>query len=202
MSGDVNRQQREILSRVESRLNALMELINDLLALAASKTVELQEPARPIALQPILQHEVEALAQEARDKQVRLELRAPSEDLIVRATPDGLTQIFRNLIGNAIKYTPSGGRAEVRVAAHPGRAEILVRDTGIGIPAEEMTHLWEEFFRASNARRSGIVGTGLGLSIVKRLVEIFDGLISVHSVEGKGTTFTVILPLVSPDEAR
>lgn len=202
MSGDVNRQQREILSRVEARLNALMELINDLLALAASKTVELQESPRPLALLPILQHEVETLAQEAREKQIRLEFEAPSQELVVRATADGLTQIFRNLIGNAIKYTPPGGRVEVRVVAQPLRTEITVRDTGIGIPAEEMPRLWEEFFRASNARRSGIVGTGLGLSIVKRLVERFDGVISVHSVEGKGTTFTVILPLASVDEAR
>ncbi len=202
MSGDVNRQQREILARVEARLNALMELINDLLALAASKTVELQETPRPLALLPILQHEVETLAPEAKEKQVRLEFHAPSEELVVRGTPDGLTQIFRNLISNAIKYTPSGGRVEVRVAAQPSRTEITVRDTGIGIPGEEMPHLWEEFFRASNARRSGITGTGLGLSIVKRLVERFDGVISVHSAEGKGTTFTVILPLVSSDEAR
>jgi len=202
MTGEVNRQQREILARVEARLDALMELINDLLALAASKTVELQEPPRPLALLPILQHEVETLAQEACEKQIRLEFEAPTQELVVRATADGLTQIFRNLIGNAIKYTPPGGRVEVRVAAQPSRAEITVRDTGIGIPAEEMTHLWEEFFRASNARRSGIVGTGLGLSIVKRLVERFDGVISVHSAEGKGTTFTVILPLASADEAR
>ncbi len=202
MSGDVSRQQREILSRVEARLNALMELINDLLALAASKTVELQEPPRPMALLPILHHEVETLAQEAREKQVHLEFTAPSEELVVRGTVDGLTQIFRNLIGNAIKYTPPGGRVQVRVTAQPSRAEITVRDTGIGIPAEEMPHLWEEFFRASNARRSGIVGTGLGLSIVKRLVERFDGVISVHSVEGRGSTFTVILPLASTDEPR
>ncbi len=202
MTGEVNRQQREILARVEARLDALMELINDLLALAASKTVELQEPPRPLSLLPILQHEVETLAQEASEKQIRLEFEAPTQELVVRATADGLTQIFRNLIGNAIKYTPPGGRVEVRVAAQPSRAEITVRDTGIGIPAEEMTHLWEEFFRASNARRSGIVGTGLGLSIVKRLVERFDGVISVHSAEGKGTTFTVILPLASADEAR
>lgn len=202
MSGDVTRQQREILARVEARLDALMELINDLLALAASKTVELQETPRPLALLPILQHEVEALAPEAKEKQVRLEFHAPSEELVVRATADGLTQIFRNLIGNAIKYTPSGGRVEVRVLAQPSRTEITVRDTGIGIPSEEMPHLWEEFFRASNARRSGIAGTGLGLSIVKRLVERFDGVISVTSAEGKGTTFTLILPLVTPEGTR
>ena len=98
-------------------------------------------------------------------------LRRPSEELIVRATADGLAQVFGNLIGNAVKYTPQAGRVTVRVSRQGSTAVASVTDTGIGIPAEDMAHLWEEFFRASNARRSEIVGTGLGLSIVKRLVE-------------------------------
>jgi len=198
MTGEINKQQQEILGRVEARLDALLQLINDMLALAASKTVELQEPPKPMALQPVLQREIDLRAQEAKEKQIQLGFEAPSEELIVRATPDGLAQVFGNLIGNGIKYTPQAGRVTVRVSRQGSGAVVSVTDTGIGIPAEAMAHLWEEFFRASNARRSEIVGTGLGLSIVKRLVETYDGLISVQSTEGKGTTFTVTLPLVTP----
>lgn len=199
MAGEVSQQQREILSRVESRLEALMELVDDLLALAASKTVEFQEPLKPLALQPILQREIGLRSEEAKEKGIRLEYEAPAEEMIVRATPDGLAQVFGNLIGNAVKYTPQGGRVSVSMAQQTSAASVRVADTGIGIPEADMVHLWEEFYRASNARRSGIVGTGLGLSIVKHLVQTFDGLIGVQSTEGKGTTFTVTLPLARPE---
>ena len=198
MTGELTRQQREILDRVETRLKNLMELIHDLLALAASKTAELQEPPRAIPLQEAVQHAIDLVSQEAGEKQIRLAFEAPAEAILVRATPDGLGQIFGNLVGNAVKYTPQGGRVTVQVARQPTGVVVTVADTGMGIPAEDLPHLWEEFFRAGNAKRSGITGTGLGLSIVKRLVETFEGMIRVQSAEGKGTTFTVSLPIAAP----
>ncbi len=195
MTGELTRQQREILDRVETRLDNLMELVNDLLALAASKTVELQEAPRAIPVQESVQHAIDLASQLAGEKQVRLTFEAPAEAIQVRATPDGLAQIFGNLVGNAVKYTPQGGRVTVQVGRQPAGVVVTVADTGMGIPAEDLPHLWEEFFRAGNAKRSGIEGTGLGLSIVKRLVETYEGMISVQSAEGKGTTFTVSLPI-------
>jgi signal transduction histidine kinase len=197
MTGELTRQQREILDRVETRLKNLMELIHDLLALAASKTSELQEPPRAIPLQEAVQHAIDLVSQEAGEKQIRLAFEAPAEAILVRATPDGLGQIFGNLVGNAVKYTPQGGKVTVQVARQPAGVVVTVADTGMGIPAEDLPHLWEEFFRAGNAKRSGITGTGLGLSIVKRLVETFEGMIRVQSAEGKGTTFTVSLPIAA-----
>jgi signal transduction histidine kinase len=197
MTGELTRQQREILDRVETRLKNLMELIHDLLALAASKTAELQETPRALPLQEAVQHAVDLVSQEAGEKQIRLTYEAPAEVILVRATPDGLAQIFGNLVGNAVKYTPQGGRVSVQVARQPAGVLVTVADTGMGIPAEDLPHLWEEFFRAGNAKRSGITGTGLGLSIVKRLVETYEGMISVQSAEGKGTTFTVSLPVAA-----
>lgn len=198
MAGELTGQQREILDRVEARLQNLMELIHDLLALAASKTRSLQEAPRPISLQEAIQHTVELASEEAGEKQIRLTLEAPSETILVRATADGLGQIFSNLVGNAVKYTPQGGAVTVQVARQPAGAVVTVADTGMGIPAEDLPHLWDEFFRAANARRSGIPGTGLGLSIVQRLVETFEGIISVQSAEARGTTFTVTLPIAAP----
>jgi signal transduction histidine kinase len=198
MAGELTPQQREILDRVEARLSNLMELISDLLALAASKTTELQERPRPTSLQESIQRAVDLASQEAGEKQIHLSYEAPAEEILVRATADGLGQIFGNLVGNAVKYTPPGGRVNVRLAREPSGAVITIADTGMGIPTEDLSHLWEEFFRAGNARRSGIPGTGLGLSIAKRLVETFEGMISVHSTEGKGTTFAVTLPIAAP----
>jgi signal transduction histidine kinase len=197
IAGTLSDQQREIVRRVEARLNALTELIQDLLALAATKTAGFQEAPEPLPLYPALAGAVEALAEQATERRIALQLETGDQGLTVRATRDGLAQIFGNLVGNAVKYTADGGAVTVRLASEGATASVVVADNGIGIPADDMHHLWEEFFRAHNARASGIVGTGLGLSIVKRLVESFDGLISVQSTEGQGTTFTVTLPLVA-----
>jgi len=196
MTGDVSPQQRDILNRVSSRLDFLMDLIGDLLALAATKTGEMQDRPQPQPLQPALRRTVELHANEAEEKRIRVGLSLPSEELLVLATADGLVQIFGNLIGNAVKYTPARGSVDVRLSRQDDRAVVEIADTGIGIPAGDLPNLWEEFYRASNARGSDIRGTGLGLSIVKRLVETFGGSVRVHSVEGRGTTFTVSLPLL------
>ncbi|HZD57651.1 MAG TPA: sensor histidine kinase, partial [Anaerolineales bacterium] len=119
--------------------------------------------------------------------------RIPERNLPVRATEDGLKMIFANLVGNAVKYTPPGGHVEIVVTDYPEIVQISVADTGIGIPQADLPQLFEEFYRAKNARHSEITGTGLGLSIVKQFVERFGGKIEVHSIEGQGTTFTVAL---------
>jgi signal transduction histidine kinase len=100
---------------------------------------------------------------------------------------------MRNLIGNAIKYSKPDGAVEVRIHKEPEFVKISVSDTGIGIPEEDLPHIWEEFFRAKNAHLAGIPGTGLGLSIVKQYVDRFGGQVSVESTTNQGTTFTVSL---------
>ena len=102
---------------------------------------------------------------------------------------------MNNLISNAVKYTEKG---EVRIFAErgDGMVRIIVADTGIGIPEDAMSHLFEEFYRAPNAKATNETGTGLGLAIVKDLVERYDGHIEVESKLGAGTTFTITLPTV------
>jgi signal transduction histidine kinase len=104
--------------------------------------------------------------------------------------------VFLNLIGNAVKYTPEGGHVHVSITRHNNKeAAVKVADSGVGIPERDLPHLFEEFFRAANVKEAGIVGTGLGLSIVKDLVVRYGGHITVQSVVGEGSTFTVTLPL-------
>jgi signal transduction histidine kinase len=117
----------------------------------------------------------------------------PADELIVQATVDGLEKIFGNLIGNAIKYTPEGGKVRVSVKDSNGTVQVSISDTGIGIAEEDISKLGEEFFRARNAREEGIKGTGLGLSIVTQLVDHFAGTMDVSSKLGEGTTFIIKL---------
>jgi signal transduction histidine kinase len=113
------------------------------------------------------------------------------------ASPESLDRIFNNLLANAVKYTPQWGKVTVTLSQIGDDARIAVEDTGIGIPEEAMVHLFEEFYRAPNAKEFDREGSGLGLTIIKDLVARLGGWISVHSTPGVGTRFTVSLPLVA-----
>lgn len=193
LAGELNERQQQMLERVEIRLDTLLELVNDLLDLAASKTFVAEQPLQVVHLLPHLQNCVKHFEVEASGKGVHLSLESDRNRLQVMGTPGGFDQIFSNLIGNAIKYTPEGGQVRVGAARSGGEIRVTVRDTGIGIPESDLQELFQEFFRARNAKQAGIVGTGLGLSIVKQLVDRFGGRIQVESEEGKGTAFTLIL---------
>jgi signal transduction histidine kinase len=196
LAGELSDNQRHILGRVESRLDELLELINDLLTLATAQTIGQDEPLVAVPLQAVLQKVLERISPLANNKQVDLAYEAPPYDLSVWGTQDGLNKVFSNLIGNAVKYTPSDGSVLVLVAnnaVESEKIEITITDTGIGIPAEDLPHIWDDFYRASNAKTAEIQGTGLGLSIVKDLVERFAGNIEVQSQAGQGATFTIRL---------
>ena len=114
--------------------------------------------------------------------------------MVVWATEDGLDRILVNLVGNAVKYTPTGGQVTIEACIFDHEISVTITDTGIGIPADALPHLFEEFYRAPNVRAANIIGTGLGLAIVKRLVERYSGRIEVESTVGQGTTFTLTFP--------
>jgi len=194
LAGDVNEKQSEILTRVEVRHQELLDLVNDLLALAESKTAAPERPLRRLELLPVLATVVDRFRAQADAAGVELVLEAAPGPLSVMATEDGLGLVFGNLVGNAVKYTPAGGRAAVR----PGRASdgvtVAVQDSGIGIDADEVARLGEEFFRASNAKSSGIGGTGLGLAIVRQNLDRWGARLEVESQVGRGSTFRVVFP--------
>jgi signal transduction histidine kinase len=200
--GQLNEQQSEIISRIEGRLDLLTALINDMLELAASRSIDLNKPLEPVQLLPALDKILDRYRHEAELKQIDITYSGVNSPVCVQATEDGLDKVFSNLIGNAIKYTPTGGDVRVQVEKKPGRAIIRVSDTGIGIPAEDLPHIWDEFFRAKNARILNIQGTGLGLPIVKQMVDRFGGWIDVRSTEGEGTTFTLSMLLCGNEKAQ
>jgi signal transduction histidine kinase len=194
LAGDVNERQGEILGRVEVRHQELLDLINDLLALAEGKTASPDRPLSSIELRPALLKIVDRLRAQADAGKVDLVLEPGAEALSVMATEDGLGTVFGNLVGNAVKYTPSGGRVAVRLLRAPHGATVAVQDSGIGIDAEQIARLGEEFFRAPNAKSSGIPGTGLGLTIVRQHLDRWGASLEVESEVGKGSTFRVVFP--------
>ncbi len=194
LAGGLNEQQQDILARIDNRLDILMELVNDLLALAATKTVISEEALDQVALQPIIQEVVDRLSVEADAKKISLTVEGPTTTLTVKATEKGLNTIFSNVLSNAIKYTPEAGCIQVHISKNADQVLVSISDTGIGIPAEDLPRIGDEFFRAKNARRSEVTGTGLGLSIVKELMNRYGGSININSGEGQGTTISLLLP--------
>jgi signal transduction histidine kinase len=115
-----------------------------------------------------------------------------TDDVVVTADRTRLEQVAANLIDNAVKYTPPGGRVEVTVGRDGNRALLRVRDTGAGIPPDELPRIWDRLFRGDRSRAER--GLGLGLSLVKAIVEAHGGMVDVESEPGRGSTFTVALP--------
>ena len=197
MAGELNDQQQEVLRRVEVRHGQLLELINDLLSLAASKTYDPGQPLQPVSLTQAVRLVMEAFAPQAQEKGVRIAPLDLPTDLLVQASVDGLNKVLANLVGNAVKYTPSGGQVPVGVRRQGDLAEVSVTDSGIGISSEELPRLGTEFFRAQSAKQAEIPGTGLGLSIVREQLRRFGGSLEITSTPGQGSTFTARLPLAA-----
>jgi len=190
--------QQDIVSRALRRTDLLQTLIDDLLDLAAGRSgLGLTQDAEPIDLGDVLNKVIERYTIPAAEKQITLDLRFEHNGpLTVLSTADELDRVFNNLLSNAVKYTPEGGTVTVRVLQTEDEAQVEVSDTGIGIPDEAQAHLFEEFYRAPNAKEKVRHGTGLGLVVVKEIVTRYGGRLQVNSVVDKGTTFTVTLPLL------
>ncbi len=190
-AGPLSDLQRDVFGRVGNQLDFLGALVNDFLDLTASRARRMTADEGPVAVNTSLARVVIILQPRAEEKNVTLTFRQAREELAVWATEDALDHIFTNLVDNAVKYTPPGGTVTVTLSRDSDQAQVRVSDSGIGIPADSLPHLFEEFYRAPNARAFKAIGTGLGLAIVKGLVERYRGRIAVESVVGQGTTFSV-----------
>ncbi|HMO24627.1 MAG TPA: ATP-binding protein, partial [Tepidisphaeraceae bacterium] len=134
-------------------------------------------------------------AAQAVEKQIKLSYHLPPKLPVVRADRDKLVIAIQNLIGNAIKYTPVGGRVDVSVEATDQFLSLAVKDTGIGIAPEQLPKLFGRFYRADDPRVRGITGTGLGLALSREVVRLHGGDITVASTLNEGSTFTLTLPI-------
>lgn len=194
MAGEISEKQEKLLSRAKERTRGLLDLIKDLLDFSKIEVGKMVQYKEPLTLQEIIQKVIDLMRVEADNKKIDLQFPAPSQNPLIHADRNSIEGIFTNLISNAIKYTPEGGRVWVTLSEEAGFAKATVSDTGIGIKKEDLPRIFDKFYRVRTAETRQIVGTGLGLSIVKSIVEAHHGSISVESEEGGGTTFTVFLP--------
>jgi two-component system OmpR family sensor kinase len=186
---------RSILESVER----MSEVVESLLLLARADSGQNLVRRERVDVGEVLLRAFEGLEELARREQVSLEVE-DVEDLCVPGDPLWLNQIMVNLIGNGIKYTPAGGTVTVSLREAGGKAELAVRDTGIGIPEEHLPHIFDRFYRVDHGRARTAGGSGLGLSITRWAVEAHEGQIEVESTPGSGSLFRVTLPLAPPDE--
>jgi len=184
------------VSIIDRQAGRLSRIIDDLLILSDLELGKMRVRRRVVELEPIVREVVELLAEPARRGGIALTMDL-SPELRVDADPDRLTQVASNLLDNAIKYTPQGGRVRIagRALEDGSAVELSVEDSGVGIPAEDLPRLAERFYRVDKARVRERGGTGLGLSIVKHIVQAHGGTLRFDSRVGAGTTVTVTLPV-------
>ncbi len=187
-------QQEEILERAVARSQELLDLVNDLLNLAAAREEITPAMSKDLSLADVLEKLMPPFQSQAVDEGLKFEvyiLQRPS----LEAVPEQMEQLWTNLISNAIKYTPEGGKVVITLDEDEGWAIGTVKDSGIGISPEHQAQVFEEFFRTPQAKDHNHLGTGLGLSLTKRIVEGHGGSIELESELGKGSLFRFRLPL-------
>jgi signal transduction histidine kinase len=193
-AGDDPEARAEFLESSASQIERLDWLAQNLLELSKLDSGLVLLDLRPDDLRAAVEsatHQHDALA--AR-RGVKVTLDLPARPVRIRHDPPRIGQVVANLVGNAVKFTPRGGSVRVSVGQTPDGARIDVVDTGVGIEASELPHIFERFYRGSRAHEARGSGSGLGLAIVRSIVDIHGGTIAVESVAGAGSRFTVMLP--------
>jgi signal transduction histidine kinase len=190
-SGDPVRQRAALAECVEEadRVNAMLHTLMDI---SEAETGTMALTREPVPLSALVQQTVDLYEDAAEDRAIVIETEV-DEGLVVPVDRTRMRQVLANLLDNAVKYTPEGGRVRIRARAHDGRAVLTVEDTGPGIPPDELPRVWERLYRGDRSRSTR--GLGLGLSLVKAIVEAHGGSVDVSSVPGTGSRFEIRLPL-------
>ncbi len=191
-AGDVSARARGMIELVAQRTDQMIRFVDDWLTLSRLEQGKGLEEAREIDFGQIVKDVVERARQDPWAQRVTLELQMASDLGILRGDPSSLDELVGNLVDNAVRYTPAGGKVCVEVQAEEAAVVVNVRDTGPGIKPEDREHIFEPFYRGQPQKN--IPGTGLGLPIVKRIAERHGGNVEVETAWGKGSTFRVCLP--------
>jgi signal transduction histidine kinase len=191
----------DVIHKAEKQALRQLDLINDLLQLARLEDLDLETKAEAVDVVQILEEVNDSMRILAEGNEISFNVHVDNYISLAKANPEHVKSLWTNLISNAIKYTDCGGSINVSLTQDHDYIIGTVEDSGIGISQECKPHIFEQFYRAKNAKSMNRHGTGLGLSIVKRIVETYGGKISFES-EGKGTKFTFTLPKFIDDVPR
>lgn len=199
-SKDVPEKIKENIAVAVSSNQHAINLVNDMLDVSRIEMGRIQVNLEKIDLAQITREIYEDYILQAKDKNISLVSRGSEEDkkIFVKADKERLVQVFSNLVGNALKFTPKGGQITINLKVDNKDAEVMVQDTGIGIKESDIPKLFAKFVRLNDSHTSvpSVMGTGLGLYISKKLITLFDGKIWVESEYGKGSKFIFTLPIV------
>jgi PAS domain S-box-containing protein len=194
LAGELTEKQKEILNRISDRITSLTTLSTELLDLSKIESGLINQDREDLNVYELIRDQVVSYRETADAKSIRLVLKETAKGARMMGNRVNIEEVVSNLISNAIRYSPSGGKIEVWADEKIDCVEIQVSDTGFGIPAADQEHIFDRFFRVKNEKTRYINGTGLGLAIVKSIVEAHHGTIEVESTEGKGSCFKVIFP--------
>ena len=192
-AGMVNKEQREFIRRIQQSVQNITALINDLLDIGRIEA-GFDAGKETISLAAIIEYTLDAFQGRLREKSLILKSEVQKDLPTVFGNPVRLRQLLGNLLANAIKYTPPFGEISLQALLEGDQILLQVRDSGIGIPSSDLPYIFDRFYRASNVSID-IPGTGLGLAIVRSIVDNHHGRIWVESISGKGTTFSILLPV-------
>jgi len=191
---------RQFLQIIHDESERLTRLVTDLLELSKIESGHIVFRYAPTDLVKLAERTTKRYLHQAETTGLRLDVELPDEPHVAEVDADRISQVLINLLGNAIAYTPQGGKVKVTVEDAGEHVVLSVRDTGIGIPDEDIPRLFERFYRVDKARARRSGGTGLGLAIVKHIVEGHGGHVAVHSEVGHGSLFRVYLPKKQPTQ--
>ncbi|MBQ4265987.1 MAG: HAMP domain-containing protein [Clostridia bacterium] len=185
---------QEFLTDINKEIDRLSSVVGDLLTLVHIDSHKLRLRREMMVFSEVVRESVKRLAPLAKKRGQEIEVNI-SDQCEMFADPGKLAQVCYNIIENGIKYTPDGGKITVNLRRMGRDAVLEISDTGVGIPADNLAHVFDRFYRVDKARSRDTGGTGLGLSIVQQIVRLHAGSVTVQSEQGKGTTFTVQLPV-------
>jgi signal transduction histidine kinase len=195
MAGELRGRQGEYLGDIVESGRHLLSLINDILDLAKVEAGRMELEVTSFSLPAALGNGMTMIRERAQQHAIDLQLEISPEVGTVSGDERKVKQVVFNLLSNAVKFTPDGGHVAVSAERRDGEIRVAVRDSGVGISAEDQARIFEEFAQTKDGRRAA-EGTGLGLTLTKRLVELHGGRIWVESEPGKGSTFTFAIPLL------
>ena len=197
-AGPLNEQQQDFVTRIIGATQTMTELIQNMMSLA-QMDLQATQKHEPVELGALLADIADEFVPQATAKGQTLQFDPLTVPAQVNGDPLQLKQLLRNLIGNAIKYSPQGGTITLVAKAEKGNIQVDVQDTGFGIPAADLPFIFDRFYRVRKGKNSEMEGNGLGLAIVKSIVEQHGGQISVESEVDKGTCFSITLPLIQQE---
>jgi signal transduction histidine kinase len=193
ITGSLNEKQKNLLQRADERTGKLLFFVQALLEVTRiklSKEIKMEH----LPFSDILSSVIKNISSKAKQKNISINYMAEASIHKIRGSKEYIQEAILNILANSVKYTPPNGRVDVYVSDKGNSVLIQIKDTGIGIPQDELPKIFNEFYRATNAKKIERDGTGLGLSIAKQVIERHGGKIWVESEQGQGTTFNIILP--------